>query len=201
MQKVKEEFLLSVIFVVKWLTLALGALGILYFAISLAYHRSYYDPLMKEYELEIADLNKKKAEKKASLDTLKLTLNHIHTKIDILRKTEIPAARKAIALHEEKIESLDEDFIDKYNPFSEKNGQAKQVYVERDKAVDHKENLDENLEDLRMTQAVKAEAKSEMLDKLNQIDIFISVEEHEKERVGTGALGVLPWLLGILGLT
>ena len=201
MQKVKEEFFLSVIFVAKWLTLALGALGILYFAISLAYHRSYYDPLMKEYELEIADLNKKKAEKKASLDTLKLTLNHIHTKIDILRKTEIPAARKAIALHEEKIESLDEDFIDKYNPFSEKNGKAKQVYVERDKAVDHKENLDENLEDLRMTQAVKAEAKSEMLDKLNQIDIFISVEEHEKERVGTGALGVLPWLLGILGLT
>ena len=201
MQKVKEEFLLSVIFVAKWLTLALGALGILYFAISLAYHRSYYDPLIKEYELEIAELKKKKVEEKASLDTLQLTLNHIQTKIDILRKTEMPAARKAIAFHEEKIESLDEDFIDKYNPFSEKNGKTKQVYVERDKAVDHKENLDENLEDLRMTQAVKAEAKSEILDKINQIEIVISVEEHEKEKVGTGALGVLPWLLGILGLT
>ena len=201
MQKVKEEFFLSVIFVAKWLTLALGALAILYFAISLAYHRSYYDPLIKEYELEIADLNKKKAEEKASLDTLQLTLNQIQTKIDILRKTEIPAAKKAIVLHEEKIESLNEDFIDKYNPFSEKNGKAKQIYEERDKAVDHKEKLDEQLEDLRMTQAVKDASKFEIVERISQIDILISVEEHEKERVGTGALGVLPWLLGILGLT
>lgn len=201
MQKVKEEFFLSVIFVLKWLSLGMGALAIIYFAISLAYHRSYYDPLMKEYELEIAELNKKKAEEKASLDSLKLTLSQIQTKINILRKTEIPAAKKAIALHEEKIESLDEDFIDRYNPFSEKNGKAKQVYEERDKAVNYKEKLDENLEDLRMTQAVKAELKFEILEKINQIDILISVEEHERERVGTGALGVFPWLLGILGLT
>jgi len=201
MQKVKEEFLLSVIFVAKWLALALGALAILYFAISLAYHKSYYDPLIKEYELEIAELNKKKVEEKASLDTLQLTLDQIETKIDLLRKTEIPAAKKAIALHEEKIESLDEDFIDKYNPFSEKNGKVKQVYEEKDKAVDHKENLDEQLEDLCMTKAVKDESKFEIVEKINQIDLFISVEEYEKERVGTGALGVLPWLLGILGLT
>ena len=201
MQKVKEEFLLSIIFVSKWLTLGLGALAILYFAISLAYHKSYYDPLIKEYELEIAELNKKKAEEKASLDTLQLTLDQIQTKIDVLRKTEIPAAKKAIALQEEKIESLDEDFIDKYNPFSEKNGKAKQFYEERDKAVDHKEKLDEQLEDLRMTQAVKDVSKSEVLEKINQIDVSISIEEHEKERVGTGALGVLPWLFGILGLT
>lgn len=201
MQKVKEEFFLSLIFVLKWLSLGLGALAILYFAISLAYHKSYYDPLIQEYELEIAELNKKKAEEKTSLDTLQLTLKQIQTKIDILKKTEIPAAKKVIALHEEKIESLDEDFIDKYNPFSEKNGKAKQVYEERDKAVDHKEKLDEQLEDLRMTQAVKAESRSEMKNRVNQIDIFISVEENEKERVGTGALGVLPWLLGILGLT
>lgn len=201
MQKVKEEFLLSVIFVVKWLSLALGTLAILYFAISLAYHKSYYDPLMKEYELEIADLNKKKTEEQASLDTLQLTLKQIQTKIDILKKTEIPAAKKAIALHEEKIESLNEDFIDKYNPFSEKNGKAKEIYEERDRAVGHKEKLDEQLEDLRMTQAVKDVLKFEVVEKIGQIDIRISVEEHEKERVGTGALGVLPWLLGILGLT
>ena len=201
MQKVKEEFLLSVIFVAKWLTLALGALGIIYFAISLAYHRSYYDPLIKEYELEISELNKQKVAAENSLDTMRITLDDIHAKIDILQKIEIPAAKKAIALQEEKIESLDEDFIDKCNPFSEKNGKAKQIYEERDKAVDHKEKLDEQLEDLHMTQAVRAEEKSDILDKINQIDIFISVEEHEKEKVGTGALGVLPWLLGILGLT
>ncbi len=51
-----------------------------------------------------------------------------------------------------------------------------------------------------MMQAVQAEAKSEIIERINQIDIFISVEEHEKKRVGTGALGVLPWLLGILGI-
>lgn len=201
MQKVKEEFLLSVIFVLKWLSLALGALAILYFAISLAYHRSYYDPLMKEYELEIAELKNKKAEEKASLETLQHTLDQIETKINILRQTEIPSAKKAIALHEKKVESLDEDFIDRYNPFNERDGKVKKIYEERNKAVDHKEKLEEQLEDLRMTQAVKAESKSEILEKIDQIDIFISVEEHEKERVGTGALGILPWLLGILGLT
>ena len=52
-----------------------------------------------------------------------------------------------------------------------------------------------------MTKAVKDESKFEIVEKINQIDLFISVEEYEKERVGTGALGVLPWLLGILGLT
>ena len=201
MQKVKEEFFLSVIFVLKWLTLALGALGILYFAISLAYHRSYYDPLMKEYELEISELRKQKIEVETSLSTLQITLNEIQTHIDLLQNTEIPAATKAVKLQEEKIDSLDESFIDRYNPFSEKDGEVKQIYDERNKALEDKEKLDEKLEDLRMTQAVKAETKSEILDKINQIEIFISVEEHEKEKVGTGALGVLPWLLGILGLT
>lgn len=201
MQKVKEEFFLSVIFVTKWLTLALGALAILYFAISLAYHRSYYDPLIQEYELEIAELKKQKITTENSLDKIRITLDEIHVKIDILEKTEIPAATKAIAVQEERIDSLGESIIDKYNPFSEKSDEVKKIYQERDKAVEYKEELDDALEDLRMSQAVKDVAKSEMLDKSNQIDIFISVEEHEKERVGTGALGVLPWLLGILGLT
>ncbi len=201
MQKVKEEFLLSIIFVAKWLTLALGALAIIYFAISLAYHRSYYDPLMKEYELEIAELNKKKIDGKTSLKTINITLNEIEAKIDILKKIDIPTVNDAIILHEKKIESLDESIIDKYNPFIEKSDNVKKIYKERDKAVEYKEKLDEQLEDLHMMQAVKAEARSEIIERINQIDIFISVEEHEKERVGTGALGVLPWLLGILGLT
>ena len=81
MQKVKEEFFLSLIFVLKWLSLALGVLGILYFAISLAYHRSYYDPLMKKYELEIAELHKQKTENETSLSRLQQTLNQIETQI------------------------------------------------------------------------------------------------------------------------
>ncbi len=44
-------------------------------------------------------------------------------------------------------------------------------------------------------------SRSEILEKLHKIDILISVEAHEKERVRTVALGVLPCLLGILGLT
>ncbi|WP_373030991.1 hypothetical protein [Sulfurovum sp.] len=201
MQKVKEEFFLSVIFVLKWLSLGLGALAIVYFAISLAYHKSYYDPLIQEYDLEIATLKKNKIDSEASLNSMNISLHEIQAKIDMLKKTDIPAARNAIALHEKKIESLDEDIIDRYNPFIEKSDKVKQVYQERDTAIEHKERLDDQLEDLRMTQAVKAVSRSEMLDRINQIEIFISVEEHEKERVGTGALGVLPWLLGILGLT
>ncbi len=65
MQKVKEEFFLSVIFVLKWLSLGLGALAIVYFAISLAYHKSYYEPLIQEYDLEISELKKKKIDRKA----------------------------------------------------------------------------------------------------------------------------------------
>lgn len=201
MQKVKEEFFLSVIFVLKWLSLGLGALAIVYFAISLAYHKSYYDPLIQEYNLEIAELNKQKIDAQTSLNAMNTTLNEIQAKIDMLKISEIPAAKNAIALHEKKIESLDEDIIDRYNPFIEKSDKVKQVYQERDKAIEHKEKLDEQLEDLLMTEAVKAVSRSEMLDRINQIEIFISVEENEKERVGTGALGVLPWLLGILGLT
>jgi len=190
-----------VIFVLKWLSLGLGALAIVYFAISLAYNKSYYDPLIQEYDLEIAALKKNKIDSEASLNSMNISLHEIQAKIDMLKKTDIPAAKNAITLHEKKIESLDEDIIDRYNPFIEKSDKVKQVYEERDKAIEHKEKLDDQLEDLRMTQAVKAVSRSEMLDRINQMEIFISVEEHEKERVGTGALGVLPWLLGILGLT
>ena len=200
MQKVKEEFFLSVIFVLKWLSLGLGALAIVYFAISLAYQKSYYEPLIQEYDLEISELKKKKIDRKIALKSINITLNEIHAKIDILKKIDIPAAKDAIILHEKKIESLNESIIDKYNPFNEKSDNVKQIYAARDKAVEDKEKLDEQLEDLHMMQAVKAEAKSEIIERINQIDIFISVEEHEKERVGTGALGVLPWLLGILGI-
>ena len=201
MQRVKEEFFLSLIFVLKWLTLALGVLGILYFAISLAYHRSYYDPLMKEYELEIAELHEKKTEAQTDLTALQSTLTKLQTQIDVLKEIKIPAAQEAIVLHEKKIEALNENFIDRYNPFSQKSEETQKIYDERDKAIELKEHLDEELEDLLMIQAVKAETKSEMLERIDQIEIFISVEEHEKEKVGTGALGVLPWLLGILGLT
>ena len=69
MDKVKEEFFLSLIFILKWLSLGLGALGILYFAISLAYHKSYYDPLIKEYDLEISELHKEKEAVETSLNT------------------------------------------------------------------------------------------------------------------------------------
>jgi chromosome segregation ATPase len=201
MQRVKEEFFLSLIFVLKWLSLALGVLGILYFAISLAYHRSYYDPLMKKYELEIAELHMQKTQNETSLSGLQQTLNQIETQIDTLKQTQIPAAKEAIALQEKKIEALNEDFIERYNPFSEKSEEIQKIYDARDKAVEDKEQLDERLEELLMTQAVKTEMKSEILQKIDQIEIFISVEENEKEKVGTGALGVLPWLFGILGLT
>ena len=201
MQRVKEEFFLSLIFVLKWLSLALGILGILYFAISLAYHRSYYDPLMKKYEFEIAELHKQKTQNETSLSSLQQALNQIETKIYTLKQTQIPAAKEAISLHEKKIDALNEDFIDRYNPFSEKSEEIQKIYDERDKAVELKEKLDEELQDLLMTQAVKSEMKSEMFQKIDQINIFISVEENEKEKVGTGSLGVLPWLFGILGLT
>jgi len=201
MQRVKEEFYLSLIFVLKWLSLALGVLGILYYAISLAYNKSYYDPLMRKYDLEIAELHKKKTEAQTDLSKLQVELNQIQTDIDSLKQTKIPTAHTTIALHEKKIQALNEDFIDKYNPFSERSEDTQKIYIDRDKAVQYKETLDDQLEELLMLQAVKTEIKSEMLDKINQIEIFISVEEHEKEKVGTGALGVLPWLFGILGLT
>lgn len=201
MQRVKEEFYLSLIFVLKWLALALGVLGILYYAISLAYNKSYYDPLMRKYDLEIAELHKKKTEAQTNLNKLQVELNQIQTDIDSLKQTKIPTAHTTIALHEKKIQALNEDFIDKYNPFSERSEDTQKIYNDRDKAVQYKETLDDQLEDLLMLQAIKTEIKSDMLDKIDQIEIFISVEEHEKEKVGTGALGVLPWLFGILGLT
>lgn len=201
MDKVKEEFFLSLIFILKWLSLGLGMLGILYFAISLAYHKSYYDPLIKEYDIEISELHKEKADIETSLNTLQTTLDRTQTKIDVLEKTDIPSAENIISLQEKKIESLDESIIDKYNPFSDRNDEARQLYKEKDKAVDHKDKLEDRLQDLFMTKAVKEQAKEEMLNKIDQIDILLSVKEHEKEKVGTGALGVFPWLLGILGLT
>lgn len=72
--KVKEEFYLSLIFVAKWLMLGLGIVGILYFAIYLAYHKSYHDPLMEKYDLEIAELVEQKNSLVKSKNIISLAL-------------------------------------------------------------------------------------------------------------------------------
>ena len=176
----------------------LGTLGILYFAISRAYQTYYYDPLIKEYQVKTVELNKKKENAETSLSSITSAKNLIDTQIVLLEKTEIPAIHKEIDLQKEKIKSMDESIIDKYNPFNDRDETVTQAYEEKNNAISRKKNLYLELEALQDRKAIKSEKESEIRENLNKIDIMISVQENEKEKAKKGALGVFSWVLSIL---
>ena len=201
MQKVKEEFFLSLIFITKWLALSLGGLGIIYFAISLAYNKSYYDPIIKAYDLKITELVRQKNNSETSKERSELFINESNKEIDKLKNIDVPNIQKELVLNSKKIKALNESVIDKYNPFSKRNSEAKKLDSDKISLQNKISSLEKQLTEFKDSRDEETKILGYTEETISEIKIAISVEEKNKERVGTGSLGVLPWLAGILGLT
>jgi len=202
MEKVKEEFMLSLIFVGKWLILGFGVLGILYVAIYLAYHKSYYDPRMDKYDLEIAEIVESIDGLKETKVTLVSGLESTNKKITILEDRELPKAEKEIENAKSSIAELGLKWWDKLPiPMLEKSDSAKQAFQRLDNAELKKESIEESIEGLRGKRKSSNTSISNVDGEIQNYEADLSEKKRDKKRAEVDVKGPLIWLASILGLT
>ena len=198
--KVKEELLLSMIFIVKWLLLAIGVLVIAYFSISFAYNKIYYQPLIKVHDIKIAELTEDKNNTQSSLQIIKLAVSNNKIIIDRINNTRIPEVEHNLEEANKKLRSLNVTFVEKYAPWKNTSDEYKIAYKEKDDALKDKELLTKRIKKLNNDNIDKAEKINELIKEINELDISIVIEEREKEKVGTGALSVYSWFALAIGV-
>jgi len=195
---VKEEFLISLIFVGKWLVLGIGALAIIYGSVLFAYNKIYYDPLIKEYDLKISELAKEKAGYESALQLSEKIVSKNKKTINNIYDIEIEKIEKELSETNTRIEKCGETITDKVK-FWSKKPKCKKLYDKRSDLTSAKKSLLKKAEELEDVNEMELKKKSELIQEIEGIEIEISSEEKEKEKVGTGAPGMWKWAAIALG--
>ena len=198
MNKIKEEFLLSLIFVGKWIALGFAAVGILYFAINLAYHKSYFDPRMAKFDLEIEELAVHQSELRAELSSEQTRIDSIGKEIGSIRSGELTKTNEAIADAKSKISKLGHKWWEKIVRIP---AEASEAYKELENAEDRKAKVLFKIDQLEEEQKRAVSNSAELKAKIEQSGIKIQEVSTEKRRAEVDVKGPLLWLAGILGLT
>lgn len=105
MNKIKEEFLLSVIFLLKWLFLMFGIIVILYFAISFPFEK-YYDKQIAQINLELERLEVKQQKFKKIKSELEEKLKLVNFELDKLEPYNIILASKQVNKISSRLEKI-----------------------------------------------------------------------------------------------
>ena len=202
MKKVKEELMLSLIFVGKWLILGLGVVGVLYLAISLAYNKSYYEPRMDKFDLDIAEITESMSalmEKKATLEVnLDLTVN----KIKLLEDDKLAKVEKEIEDAKLVISELDLKWWQKLPaPMFKGDQSTKQAYKDLDELELQKKGIVNELNKLRDIRKSSNQSIVSAANKIKKNEMDILEKKRDKKRAEVDVKGPILWLIGILGLT
>jgi len=202
MEKVKEEFILSLIFVGKWLFLGLGIVGVLYVAISLAYNKSYYEPRMDKYDLELAEIAERIDGLKDTKITLENDLGSTDDRIKLLEKVELLKVEKEIERSKELISTLGLKWWQKLPiPMLKESESAKKAYETLKKAENKKSALVDEIEKLRDKRKNSNTSISNVLSEIQNYEMELSEKKRDKKRAEVDVKGPMLWLAGILGLT
>ncbi len=196
---VKEELLLSTIFVGKWLALGIGALIITYLSLQFAYNKIYYDPKIKEMDIIISELVSKKNGHESTLKLAEITISENNKSIeDIYNK--IKQIEKELSSTNKEIDGLGETLIDKAKFWSTKSKDHKKLYDKRDELNKLKTTLLNKEEQLEDKNEEKLKVIPEETKEIKELNQQISSQELEKEKVGTGGPGMWTWVAGALGI-
>ncbi len=202
MNKVKEEFLLALIFVGKWVALGFGIIGILYFAIYLAYHSSFYDPLIAGYDLEISELNSKLEKANNEINVVEEKNTEATNKLKQLQNTDLLKAEENIERTRLMVKYQGvECIIDSLNPFSKNQGDNNKACVDLNTAEHKKEEI---INEIKLLENEIDSNNASITDIRETADKHTSeIEEvrYEKRKAEVDVKGPLFWLAGILGLT
>ncbi len=202
MNKVNEELLLAVIFVGKWIALGFGGVGILYFAIHLAYHSTFYDPNMAAFDLEISEIRAKRDKANSKKEKLKRKYIYITNEINQIEKNSLPKAEARIERARLMVKYQGaECLIDLLIPFSQVEKPNDDPCNVLSNAKQERENIEENHSELAKS---AKDIKSTMLildDEIQQYNSDIEEEEYSKRKAEVDIIAPLAWLAGVLGLT
>jgi chromosome segregation ATPase len=202
MKKVAEEFLLSLIFVGKWLVLGLGIVGILYVAISLAYHKSYHDPRMDQFDLDIAESIDKKNRLEETRETLTNGMDATNNEIEKLEENDLPNSDRQIESIKLKISDLGLKWWDRLPiPMLEKDEAVEEIYQELDDANNNRTAIVYKIEVFKNDRDKSIELISGISKEIRDYEIDISELKNDKKRAQVDVKGPMIWLLSMLGLT
>jgi peptidoglycan hydrolase CwlO-like protein len=198
MSKVKEELLLSMIFIGKWLVLGLGVVGVLYLAINLAYHKSYFDPRMEKFDYDIAKLEEKKNNINLELNALEKEKSKKERRLK-LKKSDLKSTNEDLDKIKDRMSNLGLDWW-KLRIFNNDNKTDK-VYFKLDKARNKYDGISKEIDDLSNAIDSYQSKIQDKSDKINEyIQDILEVKE-EKEETEVDVKGPMGWLIGMLGLT
>jgi len=202
MKKVAEELFLSLIFVGKWLVLGLGIVGVLYVAISLAYHKSYFDPRMDQFDLDIAEQIDEKVRLEETRDTLKNGIEVTSIEIEKLEDNDLPNADRKIENVKLKINDLGLKWWDRLPiPMREKDEAAEEIYQELENAQYERTVIVDKVEVLNNEREKSTELIAGISKEIRDHEIDISELKNDKKRAQVDVKGPMIWLLSMLGLT
>jgi peptidoglycan hydrolase CwlO-like protein len=201
MNRVKEEFYLSVIFVGKWLALGLGVIFLISFGINYAYHKSYYDPMMQKFDFEIKQLNEKK--KNLEIQSVALSTKHkeLEQKISKIEKSDIPLVEEKIYKANNEIDNLQLRFWERCEiPLVHRSDLAEKKCQAVNEAEKERSSLNTRLESLN---SEKDQINAQYQNLSSEIVIVsgqITQKEQDKRKAEVDVKGPILWLIGILGL-
>ena len=202
MKKVKEEFLLSIIFVGKWISLGLGTVGVLYVAIYFAYHKSYYDPRIEKFDYEISVLQE---EKSNLIDTKNKLNSELQTNLkeeNTLKNKKLPEAENLISKSKTSIESLGLKWWEKLSAkMIKQDKDVEAAYNDLQAAEDNKITIVESLENLDIEQEKSNKLISNISEDISDVDTEISEVVQDKKLFEVDVKGPVIWLASVLGLT
>jgi hypothetical protein len=203
MNKIQEELSTSAIFVVKWLLLGLGALWILYFAIGVAYDKSYFEPRMRAFDFKISEStsaieadNDIKANFEQRLDVV----NERQAEIQAL---EIPDIEAQIESAKSAAKNMGTScwLSNIPTPGFTKDPAKVEACNQLDSAINDKVSLEDELEDL-------VDSAEDFRDDIIDISKVIDKKElklaklmRDKEAAKADMKGVLMWAAALLGLS
>ena len=196
MEKVIQELSLSVIFVGKWLVLVGGVLGLIYGSISLAYYKTYYEPQIQDLDIQIERKRESLVDAENSLRGLQISREDIIREIDKLQQN-IGMAEERIENAQRAIEELGLTWTDKIM-FWMGTKESEEAFREHEDAEDQKSTLESLMGDELDKKDDLDEGITERSMEIILATEFIEEAEEDREEVGTGKLGVLPWFLGLL---
>ncbi len=160
MKKAKEELALSAIFVAKWLTLAIGALVLIFLVISLAYNQIVVAPSVRHIDLDIEILNESIDRNNDAIEQKQLRLSQIGREKDGL-ESEMRKTEESLQSAEKALEELDPDWLDRipfierdpgiskgYEALEEAQNEIKRIANAIDERVDEQTTINKEINDL-----------------------------------------------------
>jgi peptidoglycan hydrolase CwlO-like protein len=195
---VKNEFYLSLVSVGKWLLLAFGIFGLLYWGISLAYYKIYYHPHVAKYEINITELENHKRKRESKLKDAVSNKRKLQERIDELSNDQIPDTKIKLKKADEEAEKLGISLVDTITVGKDMPEDAKEVLKAMDETNEYLVWLEDELDGRKSSLDDKIEEISDLNEEIKILDRDIEEEKLAKERVETGLAGILRWFFGIL---